>query len=619
MMGLDEKLGLLPSSPGVYIMKDKEGDVIYVGKAISLKNRVRQYFQSSRSHSQKVRSMVQNIEDFEYIITDSELEALILESNLIKKYRPKYNVLLKDDKHYPYIKVTVNERYPRVILVRAIERDGGRYFGPYTSSKAVKDTIEVIRNIFPIRDCSRNLEGDFKPQRPCLHYYIGDCIAPCLGNVDEGEYNEMIDKICDFLDGKHQGLLDDLKKEMKLASNALEFEKAASIRDKIMAVEKVLESQKIIWTDDMIDRDVIAFAKGKSNIIAQTFFIRQGKLNGSEHFVLEDSFGNDMTNVAESFIKQFYAKDCYIPKEIFLDRDIEDLNIIESWLTEKRGNRVYIRVPKRGEKSRLVDMAAKNAKEAAQTMVARTKRKEERTVGACIELADYLKLDSTPYRIEGFDISNMQGVESVGSMVVFEGGEAKRSDYRRFRIKTVLGPDDYASMTEVIGRRYKRALKEIQGIELGERDKESGKFSKLPELILIDGGKGQLKAAASVLDGLGLGDIPIISLAEKNEEIYVVGESDPIVLPRNSNALHLLQRIRDEAHRFALSYHRSLRKKNTLHSSLEDIPLIGPKRRIALLREFGSIEKIKSASLEELCSVKGMNKQAANKIKEYLQ
>lgn len=619
MHNIQEKLKILPDHPGVYIMKDIDDNVIYVGKAISLKNRVRQYFQSSRSHSQKVRSMVERIEDFEYILTDSELEALILESNLIKKHRPKYNVLLKDDKHYPYIKVTVNEQYPRVLLVRRIERDGARYFGPYTSSRAVKDTLEVIRKLFPIRDCSRNLDGDFSVQRPCLHYYIGECLAPCQGNVDRDEYNEMIDQICKFLDGKHHDLIDELKEEMERASKALEFERAALIRDRIMAVEKVLESQKIIWTDDMKDRDVIAFADSDPHIIVQIFFIRKGKLIGSEHFILEDSYGNDMGYVAESFIKQFYAEDTYIPKELFIDREIEDLTIIEDWLSSKRGNRVYIKIPKRGEKSKLVDLAAKNASEVAQNMLTRNRRKEDRTIGASKELAKQLNLESAPYRIEAFDISNMQGVESVGSMVVFEGGEPKKSDYRRFKIKTVIGPDDYASMQEIISRRYKRGLKEAEELKRKGKDLNSGKFSNMPDLILIDGGKGQLGAAALVLNKLGIDHIPIISLAEKFEEVYVLGKEDPIVLPRNSNALHLLQRIRDEAHRFALSYHRSLRQKSTLHSSLEDIPQIGPKRRVALLRRFGSIDGIRSATLDELCSVEGMNIQAAKNIKEYLQ
>lgn len=619
MPSLDEKLKTLPDNPGVYIMRDSDDNIIYIGKAVSLKNRVRQYFQSSRNHSQKVRSMVDKIADFEYILTDSELEALILECNLIKKHRPKYNVLLKDDKHYPYIKVTTNEEYPRVLVVRRIDRDGARYFGPYTSSRAVNETIELIRKLFPIRSCSRNLDGNFKDQRPCLYYHIGECLAPCQGHVDKDVYDEMIEQICKFLDGKHQDLIDELKTEMERAAVDLEFERAALIRDRIIAVEKILESQKIIWTDDMEDRDVIALAGSDPHIIVQIFFIRKGKLIGSEQFVLEDSYGSHLEDAIESFIKQFYAEDIYIPKEIFIDREIGDIEIIESWLSQKRGNRVYIKVPKRGEKRRLVDLAAKNAKESAQNIAYRYRRREEQTVGACEELAEYLNLDSVPYRIEAFDISNIQGTESVASMVVFEGGEAKKKDYRRFKIKTVTGPNDYASMAEVIRRRYTRGLKERAKLKRSGKDVESGKFSNLPDLILIDGGKGQLKTAFSVLEDLGLDYIPTISLAEEFEEIYTLDDKEPLILPRGSGALHLLQRIRDEAHRFAISYHRSLRQKNTLHSVLEDIPEIGPKRRVALLRRFGSIEGIRAATLEELCSVEGMNRRAAQNIKDYLQ
>ncbi len=618
MTSLENKLLKLPDSPGVYIMKDSDDNIIYIGKAKSLKNRVRQYFQSSRNHSQKVLSMVAHICDFEYILTDSELEALILECNLIKKHRPKYNVLLKDDKHYPYIKVTTNEEYPRVLMVRRIDKDGARYFGPYTSSRAVNGTLELIRKLFPIRSCSRSLDGNNINKRPCLYYHIGECLAPCQGDVDKDEYGELIDQICKFLDGKHQSLIDELKLEMGRASDNLEFEKAALIRDRIMAVEKILENQKIIWTDDMTDRDVIALVASAPNIITQVFFIRGGKLIGSEQFVLEDSYGNHLEDAIESFIKQFYVDDTYIPKEIFIDREIPDETVIEDWLSQKRGNRVYIKVPKRGAKRRLVDLAAKNANETAQNIEQRDRYKEQRTVGACRELAEYLELESVPYRIEAFDISNIQGVESVASMVVFEGGKAKKKDYRRFKIKTVVGPDDYASMAEVIRRRYKRGLREIESLKSEGRDIDNGKFSILPDLILIDGGKGQLKVSSEVLEALGLGYIPVISLAEKFEEVYMPESNEPLIIPRDSDALHLLQRIRDEAHRFALSYHRSLRQKNSLHSVLEDIPEIGPKRRVALLREFGTVEGIRAASLEELCNVEGMNRRAAQNIKDYL-
>lgn len=620
MTSLQEKLKTLPDNPGVYIMKDRDNNIIYIGKAISLKNRVRQYFQSSRNHTPKVRAMVSNIYDFEYILTDSEMEALILECNLIKKHRPKYNILLKDDKHYPYIKVTTEESYPRVLMVRRISKDKNKYFGPYTSSRAVRETIELIKQIFPIRSCNRNIDGNAVKDRPCLYYHMGKCLGPCQGNVDKGEYDEMVKQICKFLDGRHEDIIKELNVEMEKASEDLQFEKAALIRDRIRAVEQIMERQKIISTD-MEDKDILGFVQGKDRCIAQVFFVRKGKLIGSQHYILDDSKDSDLAEVMTSFIKQFYLVSSFIPREILIQQSIDESDLIGRWLSDKRGSKVNIHAPVRGEKKKLVNLAIKNAQDVLENIEHQMEREKGRTEGASIELAEYLGLDSVPYRIEAFDISHIQGTDTVASMVVFEGGKPKKKDYRRFKIKSLQEgvPNDFASMIEVVGRRFRRGLNERRELESQGKDPNYGKFSRFPDLILIDGGKGQLNSAMSVLREMDMDSIPIIGLAERFEEVYVPFKSDPVVIPKDSNALHLLERIRDEAHRFAITYHRSLHGKNNLRSVLEDIPGIGPKRRIALFNRFGSIDAIKKASVEELCEVPGMNKTAAQSIKEYFE
>ena len=618
MEHIKDKLRNLPDQPGVYIMKDDTGIVIYVGKAVSIKNRVRQYFQSSRNHSLKTRTMVSQIWDFEYILTDSELEALILECNLIKKHKPKYNVMLKDDKSYPFIKITNEEEYPRVIVTRRVKKDSGKYYGPYTNARAVKETIELLRNIFPIRSCSRNLKQGVKVGRPCLYYHINQCQGPCQGNVDRDEYKAMIKQVSKFLEGKHEDLLDELRLKMAEAANNLEFEKAARLRDRITAVEQILENQKIVYTSAIEDMDVLAFAQDAYNTVAQLFFIRNSKLTGAQQLTLEDTQGTELDEIISSFIKQFYLMSQYIPKTILIQDEIDDAEVIMKWLSDRRGNRVYLNVPKRGEKKELLNMAIRNASEGLQHIAESIRREKARTEGAVRELAGYLGLDRLPDRIEAFDISNIQGTDSVASMVVFEGGNPKTSDYRRFRIKGVIGPNDYASMAEVIERRFRRGLEEKKKLMEQDKSAEDGKFSRMPDLVLVDGGKGQLNAAVSVVRSLGLKDIPVISLAEKFEEVYVEGQDDPVNIPKNSAALHLLQRIRDEAHRFALSYHRSLRKKSRLHSVLEEIPGIGEKRRKILIKHFGTVEAIKKSSLEELARIKGMNRRAAQNVLEYL-
>ncbi|NLX69843.1 MAG: excinuclease ABC subunit UvrC [Clostridiales bacterium] len=618
MEHIKEKLKNLPDHPGVYIMKDDTGSVIYVGKAVSLRNRVRQYFQSSRNHSPKIRALVKQIRDFEYILTDSELEALILECNLIKKHRPKYNVMLKDDKSYPYIKITTEEEYPRVIVTRRVKKSDGKYFGPYTNVKAVRETVELLRKIFPIRSCNRNVKQGVKEGRPCLYYHINQCLGPCQGNVDREEYGSMIKQVSKFLEGKHGDLLQELRLKMDEAANNLEFEKAARLRDRIAAVEQILERQKIVNTTTVEDMDVIAFAAGADNTVAQVFFIRNSSLIGAQQLVIEDTQGTELNEIISSFIKQFYLMSQYIPKTILIQDDIEDADVIVKWLSDKRGNRVYLHVPKRGEKKKLLEMAARNADEALQNISENIKREEARTKGAVKELADYLGLNQLPDRIEAFDISNIQGTDSVASMVVFEEGKPKNRDYRRFKIKSVKGPDDFASMAEVLERRFRRGLEERRELTEQGKSVDDGKFSRIPDLVLIDGGKGQLNIAVEVIRGLGLNDITVISLAERFEEVYVEGQDEPVNIPKHSAALHLLQRIRDEAHRFALNYHRSLRKKSSLHSVLEEIPGIGEKRRKTLIKHFGTIEAIKNASLEELASVEGMNRRAAQKVLEYL-
>ena len=523
---------------------------------------------------------------------------------------------MKDDKQYPYIMITMEENYPRVVLSREMKKDKNLYFGPYGSSKIVRDTIEVITRLFPVRTCKKNLNSIKKGDRPCLYYYINQCQGPCQGNIDKEEYRKVIKDVCRFLDGKYEDLIKDLRQQMEAAAHELNFEKAAGLRDKIQSVEKVMEKQKIV-SIDMLDQDVIAIALGEQESVVQMFFIRSGKLTGSEQFILDTENESEVKEIIGSFVKQFYLTSTFIPKEILLQEEIDEALIIERWLTSKRGNRVYIKIPKRGNKKELVDMALRNAIEALDNLKQKMEAEQARTIGASEELARVLDLPYVPTRIEAFDISNIQGTNSVASMVVFEKGKPSKKDYRRFRIKGVEGPDDYASMAQVIERRFKRGLEEKKALESQNKDSDLGKFSRLPDLILIDGGKGQLKAAITSLKKLGIDYIPTISLAEKNEEIYMENQSKPIVIPKNSLALQLLQRIRDEAHRFAITYHRSLRGKDNIRSILEDIPNIGPSRRRALLKHFGSIEAIRRASLDELSQVEGMNRNAALSVIEY--
>ena len=613
---METKLINLPDQPGVYIMKNKDDKIIYIGKAVSLRNRVRQYFRST-GHSGKVGAMVSNIEDFEYIITDTEVEALILESNLIKKHRPKYNILLKDDKHYPFIQVTTGEEYPRILLTRRIKKDKHRYFGPYTNAGAVRETIEVIKRIFPIRSCNRSIQEGQTPEKPCLHYYIGQCWGPCMGSVPKDKYQDMIKDVLRFLEGKEEDVLVKFRAAMLEASENLQFEKAAGLRDKIQAVEKIMETQKIMSTS-MVDQDVFACYQEESQTAIQIFMIRNGKLIATEHPILEDTGGLDLSEVLNSYLKQFYADSVFIPKEIYLQEDIDDQEVIGNWLTEKKGSRVYIRRPQRGEKLKLVQMARRNAEEALHNYNRKAEREFARTKGAVLELQEALYLAASPKRIEAFDISNTQGTQSVASMVVFIDGKAAKKEYRRFKIKTVEGPNDFASIAEVVGRRFSRGIEERSKLEEEGKSYSLGKFSHLPDLVIIDGGKGQLSAAMTSMEKLGVDHIPAFGLAEEFDELYSVEGGDPIFLPRNSSALHLLQRLRDEAHRFALSYHRSLRNKNSLHSVLQDIPGIGPKRMKSLIKAFGSVEGIQKASLDQLVQVKGMNHKVAKEIKDYL-
>ncbi|MFY9472802.1 MAG: excinuclease ABC subunit UvrC [Tepidanaerobacteraceae bacterium] len=599
-----ERLADFPEKPGVYIMKDKRNRIIYVGKAVSLKHRVRSYFQSQKNLPVKVASMVSKIEDIEYIVTDSEVEALILECNLIKFHKPRYNILLRDDKQYPYIRITLNERFPRIEVVRTVKKDGARYFGPYANAGAMREAIDVINKIFPIRSCKKDLSEVPIDERPCLNYHIKRCLAPCQGFVKDEEYNEMINNIIMFLEGKRETLVKQLKDRMQEAAEKLDFERAAVLRNQISALEKVLEKQKVVSTD-MIDQDIIAMARGSGIVCIQVFFIREGKLISREPFILNNTDDIERQEILTSFVKQFYNNAHFIPKEIIIDEDIDDRDTIEEWLSRKKGQKVYVLIPKRGEKKKLAQMVAENARAYLEQVESREERERIRNLQALEELKKFLNLKELPQRIEAFDISNTQGTESVASMVVFEDAQPKKEDYRKFKIRTVEGPNDFESMKEVISRRFKRALS-------GDR-----KFQKLPDLLLIDGGKGQLKYAREALKELGLSHILTIALAEEYEHIFVEGRDDPIVLPENSEALFLVQRVRDEAHRFALSFHRSLRSKRNLRSVLDDIPGIGKARRLALLKTLGGLEGIKRATLEELAAVPGMNRKAAQAVHEY--
>lgn len=599
-----ERITTFPEKPGVYIMKDKKNKIIYIGKALSLKHRVRSYFQSQKNLPAKVASMISKVEDIEYIVTDSEVEAMILECNLIKYNRPKYNILLRDDKQYPYIKINLKDPFPLLEVVRRVKKDGARYFGPFANAGAMRDTIDVIRKIFPIRSCKKDLSQVPINDRPCLNYHIKRCMAPCQDKVSREEYNEIINNIVMFLEGKQEALIDHLRQKMKLAAENLDFEWAAVLRNQIISLEKTLEKQKIVSTE-MLDQDIIAMARGINVVCVQVFFVREGKLVQREPFVLKNTDGVDRKEILTSFVKQFYDNASFVPKQIILDEEVEDIKTIQQWLTQKKGSKVEIIIPKRGAKKKLAEMVAENAVSYLQQAESREERESLKMKEALEELKNYLNLESPPKRIEAFDISNTQGTESVASMVVYEDGFPKKEDYRKFKIKTVEGPNDFESIKEAVFRRFKRALV------------KDAKFEELPDLLLIDGGKGQLRYAREALRELNLEHIPTIALAEEFEYIFIEGRDNPIILPRDSEAFYLVQRIRDEAHRFAISYHRNWRTKRNLTSVLDDIPGIGKTRRLSLFKSFGSIDAIKRASIDELTSVPGMNSKVAEAVYNY--
>ncbi|EOU1487924.1 excinuclease ABC subunit UvrC [Clostridium perfringens] len=617
MFDFQHQLKILPDKPGVYIMKNSLGEVIYVGKAKVLKNRVRQYFQNSKNHSEKVRAMVKNIAEFEYIVTDSEMEALILECNLIKKYSPRYNIALKDDKFYPFIKITTNEDFPRVYVTRNFAKDGNRYFGPYTNGTAVYEVMGLIKKLFPLRTCKKAIVEGGEPTRACLNYHINLCKAPCAGYVSKAEYWEMIDEIINILNGTDTSIIKKLKLEMEKAAEELEFEKAAKIRDRILAIELISEKQKMFTVKEG-DEDFIDLYTDEKDGCAQVFFVREGKVTGREHFMIENISDDPVKEVISSFIASFYGGTAQIPKTIYVPEEIEDQELIEKFLTEKRGSKVWIKVPKKGDKKNLLDMVRNNAKIMLDQFKEKMVEEKELNKSALTELADVLGLDSLPVRIEAYDISNIQGVDSVGTMVVFENGKAKNSDYRRFKIKSVKGPNDYESMREILSRRFSHGLEEVNKIKERNLEYSKGKFCIFPDLIMMDGGKGQVNIALEVLKDFGI-EIPVCGLVkdDKHRTRGIIFNNEEILIRRGSGLMNLITRVQDEVHRYAITYHRSLRDKRTLHSILEDIPRIGEKRRRNLLMKFGSIDNIKKASMEELLDTPGIDKRAAESIKQY--
>ncbi|WP_315119028.1 excinuclease ABC subunit UvrC [uncultured Clostridium sp.] len=616
MFDFEYQLKVLPDKPGVYIMKNALGEIIYVGKAKVLKNRVRQYFQNSRNHSEKVKAMVKNISEFEYIITDSEIEALILECNLIKKYRPRYNILLKDDKGYPHIKITVNEDFPRVFVTRVVAKDGGKYFGPYTDATAVYETIELIKKIFPVRTCKKNIKEDGVKTRPCLNYHIGLCKAPCGGNISKEDYNKIIEDIIDLLSGKDKNITQNMKKEMEEAAEDLEFEKAASLRDKISSVEKIREKQKII-TGNYENEDFINVFSDEKDSCVQIFFLREGKIVGREHFMLENTSGMENGEILLNFVKSFYGGTAFVPKSIYIT-SLEDKDLIEEWLTIKRGSKVWVKIPQKGEKKNILELVGKNAKFTLEQFKLKILQDKEIHHNALKELKALLELEEVPMRIEAYDISNIQGVDSVGSMVVFENGKSKNSDYRRFKINTVIGPNDYDSMREVLTRRFEHGLKEIKEIQERNIELSSSKFCVFPDLILMDGGKGQVNIALEVLEKLNI-QIPVCGMVKDDNHNTkgLIYNNNEFILKEGSNLKKLIARIQDEVHRFAITYHRTLRDKRVLRSILDEIPNIGEKRRKELLKKFGGVENIKTASYDELVSTPSIDKKAAQSILDF--
>ena len=653
-------LDTLPTNPGVYLMKDERGEIIYVGKAINLRNRVRSYFHAPYGQDGKTWRLVERIRHIEFIVTETELEALVLECNLIKKHKPHFNVRLKDDKRYPYIKVTWQEPFPKVYVTRRMDNDGARYFGPFTAVWAVHETMDTLRKIFPYLTCDREITG--KDKRACLYYDIGLCIAPCIDAASREEYRAMIDRLCLFLQGKADEVTTSIRARLDESVTKLEFERAARYRDQLQAIARITEHQKVV-SPLMIDQDVIAFARDDGDACMQVFFVRGGKLLGREYFVLEGTEGENADQVLSSFVKQFYDEAAYVPPEILLPEIIDEAKIIEQWLNQQRGQKVLIRVPRNGQGKDLVEMAEENARVTLTSLKAQWLADETRQMSAVAELQEALGLQNPPLRMECYDISNTQGTNSVGSMVVFERGAAKKSDYRKFKIKTVQGANDFASLQEVLTRRFKRLVESSEqwAVDSGQstvdsrQSTESGQSSavggsstpsplysdsaqsekkpskkkdtlpgkddswkRMPDLVIIDGGKGQLSAADEVLHGLGIEGVNLISLAKQEEEVFIPNRAESLRLPKSSEALKLLQRIRDEAHRFGITYHRKLRAKRGLVSQLDAISGIGPRRRRALLTRFGSLEKIREAPVEELMTVEGMTRSAAQKLKEQL-
>ena len=615
MFNVEEELKKLPRKPGVYIMRDDKDVILYVGKAINLHNRVRSYFRENIGRGPAIDQMVSLIARFEYIVTDSELEALVLENNLIKENSPKYNTLLKDDKTYPYIKVTVGEDYPRILFSRTMKKDKSRYFGPYTSAAAVKDTIELLNKLYQLRTCNRVLPRDIGIERPCLNYHIKQCLAPCQGYVSKEEYRQQVAGALEFLNGNYSPILKDLEEKMKKAAEAMEFEDAARYRDLLSSVRQVSQKQKI--TEGVgEDKDILALYQDETEAVVQVFFVRDGKLIGREHYYMTHVPENNKPAILQDFVKQFYAGTPFIPRELMLQYEIEDAELIEKWLSERKGSRVYLKVPKIGSKEKLVELAAQNAKLVLSQDREKLKREEGRTIGAVKEISDLLQLPLTgTARMEAYDISNINGFENVGSMVVYEKGKPKRSDYRKFKIKSVSGPDDYACMREVLTRRFRHGMEESRELEEQEMDQEYGSFTKFPDLILMDGGRGQVNIALSVLEELGI-DIPVCGMVKDDNHrtrgVYYHNIELPI--DTHSEGFKLITRIQDEAHRFAIEYHRSLRSKTQVRSVLDDIPGVGPARRKALMRHFKSLEEIRQATVEDLMEIPEMNERTAQEI-----
>jgi len=613
MFDLQDELKKLPDLPGVYIMHDKSDAIIYVGKAVSLRKRVRQYFQPSHNEGIKKKQMVENIERFEYIITDSELEALVLECNLIKEHTPKYNTMLRDDKSYPYIRVTVGEDFPRVLFARQMKKDKSRYFGPYTSAGAVKDTIDLINKIYRLRTCNRNLPRDIGMERACLNYHIHQCDAPCQGHISREEYAEKIQGVIEFLNGNYAPVIRDLEAKMNQASMDMEFEKAIEYRELLSSVKQIAQKQKITNTDGE-DKDIIALAADDVDAVVQVFFIRSGKLIGRDHFHVRVGTDETRSDILSTFIKQFYSGTPFIPREILMQEAIEESDVLAEWLGKKRGTKVTIHTPQKGMKNKLVDLAARNAQMVLDQDREKIKREEGRTIGAVKEIEELLGIRGL-YRMEAFDISNINGFETVGSMVVYEKGKPKRSDYRKFKLRTVTGPDDYASMHEVLTRRFLHGMEEQQELEDKNLPEEMGAFTRFPDIIMMDGGRGQVNICLQVLEELGL-DIPVCGMVKDDNHrtrgLYFNNIEIPI--DRHSEGFKLITRIQDEAHRFAIEYHRSLRSKTQVKSVLDDIPGIGPTRRKALMKKFQSLENIRNASVEELAQAEGMNQRSAEAV-----